>query len=63
MTEEVPKEDTLGHLMSSPVTTVNSDDTLTVAAETMVKHGIGAVVVLEVRNPAGIVTERDITDH
>lgn len=61
MASAVPKEDTLGHVMSSPVTTMNSTDTLRVAAEIMVKQDIGSVVVLEGKTPVGIVTERDIT--
>ncbi len=61
MASEVPKEDTLGHVMSKPVTTMNSSDTLGVAAEMMVKQDIGSVVVVEGKNPVGIITERDIT--
>jgi len=58
---EVPEKDTLGHLMSSPVTTIDANGTLDVAARLMVEHDIGSVVVLEVGKPVGIVTERDIT--
>jgi CBS domain-containing protein len=61
MASEVAKEDTLGHVMSSPATTINATDTLGLAAEMMVKRDIGSVVVLEGNNPVGIVTERDIT--
>lgn len=57
----VPKEDTLGQTMSSPVVTVYTNETLRAAAEKMVKHGIGSVLVLEGNKPVGIVTERDIT--
>jgi len=42
------------------VTTINVNDSVGVAAETMVKNEIGAVVVLEDKNPVGIITERDI---
>ena len=58
---EVPEKDMLGHVMSSPVTTMDSTGTLDIAAQLMVQHDIGSVVVVESRNPVGIVTERDIT--
>jgi CBS domain-containing protein len=47
--------------MSSPVTTIDSNSTLDVAARLMVQHDIGSVIVVEAKNPIGIVTERDIT--
>ena len=58
---EAPEKDTLGNVMSSPVTTINSESTLEVAAQLMVQHDIGSVIVVEAKNPIGIVTERDIT--
>ena len=61
LTAEVPREDTLAQVMSSPVTTMKASDTLAVAAKKMVKQNIGSVVVLEGREPVGIITERDIT--
>ena len=61
LTTEVPREDTLAQVMSSPVTTMKASDTLAVAAKKMVKQNIGSVVVLEGREPVGIITERDIT--
>jgi CBS domain-containing protein len=60
MTGQVPNGDTLRHVLSKPVTTINVNDSVGVAAETMVKNEIGAVVVLEDKNPVGIITERDI---
>ena len=60
MTSKVPEEDTLGHVMRSPVTTISSNDTLRAAAETMVEQDIGAVVVVEGKSAVGIITERDI---
>lgn len=57
------KEDTLGQVMSSPVITVSASDILGAAAKTMVKHDIGAVVVLEMGNYVGIVTECDETGN
>jgi len=61
LTAEVPREDTLAQVMSSPVTTMKASDPLAVAAKKMVKQNIGSVVVLEGREPVGIITERDIT--
>ena len=61
LTAEVPREDTLAQVMSSPVTTMKASDALAVAAKKMVKQNIGSVVVLEGREPVGIITERDIT--
>lgn len=53
--------DTLGNVMSSPVTTMDLKGTLGDAAQLMIQHDIGSVVVVEGKNPVGIVTERDIT--
>ena len=53
-------EDTVTHIMSSPVKTINASDTLGSAAEAMVMNEIGAVVVIERTNLIGIITERDI---
>ena len=61
LTAEVPREDTLAQVMSSPVTTMKASDALAVAAKKMVKQNIGSVVVLEGKEPVGIITERDIT--
>jgi CBS domain-containing protein len=47
--------------MSSPVITMGSKANLATAAQTMVQHDIGSVVVVERGKPVGIVTERDIT--
>jgi CBS domain-containing protein len=55
------KEDILAHVMSSPVTTVKTTDRLSAAANKMVKQNIGSVVVVEGKEPAGIITERDVT--
>ena len=47
--------------MSSPVITMASKGNLGSAARTMVQHEIGSVVVVEGKQPVGIITERDIT--
>lgn len=61
MPVEVPEKDTIGHVMSSPVTTMDSNGTLDLAAKLMVQHDIGSVIVVDGKNPVGIVTERDVT--
>ncbi len=61
MSIEVAEQDTLGHVMSSPVTTMGANGTLGSAAQLMISHDIGSVVVVEGNNPVGIITERDIT--
>ena len=47
--------------MRSPVITMASKGNLGSAARTMVQHEIGSVVVVEGKQPVGIITERDIT--
>ncbi len=47
--------------MSSPVRTMDVSGTLVVAAQLMIQHDIGSVIVVEGKNPVGIITERDIT--
>jgi len=47
--------------MSSPVITVNDDQSVVKAAEIMYQQKIGAVVVNDsIQNPVGILTERDL---
>ena len=53
-------DDTVARIMTSPVKTINANDTLSSAAEAMVMNEIGAVVVVDDTNLIGIVTERDI---
>ena len=43
------------------MTTMKATDTVLLAARKMVRQGIGSVVVLEGKEPVGIVTERDVT--
>lgn len=61
MANEVAEEDTLGHVMSSPVTTMDVNGTVGAAAQLMIQRDIGAVIVVEGKDPIGIITERDIT--
>lgn len=40
---------------------MDASGTLGVAAQLMIQHDIGSVIVVEGKNPVGIITERDIT--
>ena len=55
------EEDTLRHVMTSPVRTMESNETVAAAASIMVQHDFGSIVVVEGKKPVGIITERDIT--
>jgi CBS domain-containing protein len=50
----------VGELMTREVLTVEPSDTIGEAAEKMIDHGVGAVVVSDFGNIIGILTERDI---
>jgi CBS domain-containing protein len=47
--------------MSTRVVTVRSSDKVSKALQTMVRHKIGSIVVVEKGKPVGILTERDIS--
>jgi len=47
--------------MSKPVISMDSGGNVASAAQIMVRHNIGSVVVVEGKKPVGIITERDIT--
>ncbi len=51
----------LRHVMTSPVRTMESSGSVISAAQEMVQHDIGSIVVVEAKKPVGIITERDIT--
>jgi len=53
--------DELRSLMSKPVISMDSGENVASAAQIMVRHNIGSVVVVEGKKPVGIITERDIT--
>jgi len=57
----VREGDLLKSVMSSPVISMESTGNVAAAAQTMVQHNIGSVVVVEGKKPVGIITERDIT--
>ena len=47
-------------VMSSPVVTIKPEASLAAAAQTMAKHGIGAVIAAGAGGVKGILTERDV---
>jgi len=55
---EAPKD--VKSVMTSPVVTVLFSDTVATAADKMVTHDIGAVIVISGGQPVGIMTERDV---
>ena len=61
MANQPREEDTLRHVMTSPVRTMESNGTVAAAANIMVQNDFGSVVVVEGKKPVGIITERDIT--
>jgi|TARA_Y100000310_G_scaffold304443_1_gene343609 CBS domain-containing protein len=46
-------------VMVSPVITITPEETVNKAAKTMLKNGIGGLIVVEDFKPVGIITERD----
>lgn len=58
MDRSVPVKDA----MTVNVITVNSTDSVTEAADTMVKEGIGSVIITEEGKPQGIICERDLLE-
>jgi CBS domain-containing protein len=50
----------LGEMFHSNVVTVGLDDTLTMAISLMQQHNVGAVVVIDRKEVAGILTDRDV---
>ena len=61
LTNQLREEDTLRHVMTSPVRTMESSGSVISAAQEMVRHDIGSIVVVEAKKPVGMITERDIT--
>ena len=52
----------LSEVMSSPLTTINSDETVWEAAEKMKKNGIHKLPVLENNKVSGIITTSDLVE-
>lgn len=51
---------TVADLMSAPVITASSEETVADAAARMVEANVGSVVIVEGHRPVGILTERDL---
>jgi len=49
------------HIMTKNIITVKSNASVVEAASVMVENDIGSVVVTIDRNPAGIITEKDLS--
>jgi CBS domain-containing protein len=60
---EYREEDRLKRVMTAPVVTMDSKETVARAARIMVQRDFGSVVVVEGTKPVGIITERDVTKH
>ena len=61
MVEPAPPSELVSAIMSTKVVTVKATDKVGKALQTMVRHKIGSIVVLEKGKPVGILTERDIS--
>ena len=61
MVESAPPGDLVSAIMSTKVVTVKSTDKAGKALQTMVRHKIGSIIIVEKRKPVGILTERDIS--
>jgi CBS domain-containing protein len=64
MTEKVDRgksPDLVESIMVSPVETVKPNDTLRHALKKIVQKNIGCVLVVEGKNPVGMITERDMS--
>jgi predicted transcriptional regulator len=48
------------NIMSKPAIQINHDKTVQDAAQVMVKHRVGSIIVVKGNNPIGIITETDI---
>ena len=57
---QVKKKRTVGEIMSSPVVTATSSETVADVASRMVDEKVGSVVVVDGERPVGILTERDL---
>jgi len=56
-----PPSELVSAMMSTKVVTVGVADKVSKALQTMVRHKIGSIVVVEKGKPVGILTERDVS--
>ena len=58
----VPKpEDIIGAIMTRDLVTIRADASVKKALQTLVRNDIGSLIVVKNGEPAGIITERDVT--
>jgi len=56
-----PPSELVSAIMSTRVVTAGAADKVSKALQTMVRHKIGSIVVVEKGKPVGILTERDVS--
>jgi len=61
LVESAPPGDLVSAIMSTKIVTVKSTDKVSKALQTMVRHKIGSIIIVEKGKPVGILTERDIS--
>lgn len=61
MLKSSPPSELVSAIMSTKVVTVGVADKVSKALQTMVRHKIGSIVVVERGKPVGILTERDVS--
>lgn len=61
MLKSSPPSELVSAIMSTKVVTAGAADKVGKALQTMVRHKIGSIVVVEKGKPVGILTERDVS--
>lgn len=61
MVESASPSELVSTIMSTKVVTVKVTDKVSKALQTMVRHKIGSIIVVEKGRPVGILTERDVS--
>ena len=61
MLKSSPPSELVSAIMSTKVVTAGATDKVSKALQTMVRHKIGSIVVVEKGKPVGILTERDVS--
>jgi len=61
LVESASPSDLVSTIMSTKVVTAKATDKVSKALQTMVRHKIGSVIVVEKGRPVGILTERDVS--
>lgn len=61
MVESASPSDLVSTIMSTKVVTAKATDKVSKALQTMVRHKIGSIIVVEKGRPVGILTERDVS--